>query len=102
MLANLYPLGGNPQVIEQNGGYEKIAVTDSATLEVYEGSDSIFVVMTVCAPQCSSCARVYNKEWKLLGRIPAPWPHAVFPEAWIEDKRIRWRDNTAQWDEEIQ
>lgn len=68
---------------------------------LYSG-DSIYIVETACAPICSSCVRVYNKEWKLLGRIPAPWPHAVFPEAWIEDKRIRWRDNTAQWDEEIQ
>ena len=92
MLANLYPLGGNPQVIEQNGGYEKIAVTDSATLEIYEGSDSIFVVMTVCAPQCSSCARVYNKEWQLLQTLTPPFS-SIFPLATIENGRIVWKDN---------
>lgn len=56
------------------------------------GSDSIVVIQTVCAPICSSCARVYNKEWKLLGYLTPPFKSA-FPEAYIEDGKICWRDN---------
>ena len=61
LIADLFHLGGAPQVMEQDSVYEKIALTDSTTLEVYQG-DSILVVFTACAPQCSSCARVYNKD----------------------------------------
>ena len=92
LLANLFPLGGNPHVIEQDGAYEKIAVTDSTTLEVYQGTDSIFVVMTACAPQCSSIARVYNKEWELIRTVTPPFS-SVFPLATIENGRIVWKDN---------
>ena len=56
--------------------------------------DSIIVIETACAPICSSRARVYNKEWKEIGTLRPPFEHAVFPEAYIEDKKIRWRDNT--------
>jgi len=93
LLADLFQIGGNPHVLEQEGLYEKIALTDSATLEVYK-SDTITVVMTVCAPQCSSCARVYNKEWQLI-RTPEPPFTTVFPLATInkETGRIEWTDN---------
>lgn len=92
LLANLIPLGGNPHVIEKDGAYEKIAVTDSTTLEVYQGTDSIFVVMTACAPHCSSIARVYNKEWNLIQTVTPPFS-SVFPLATIENGRIVWKDN---------
>lgn len=93
LLADLFQVGGHPQVVEQDGLYEKIALTDSATLEVYKG-DSITVVMTVCAPQCSSCARVYNKEWQLISSPEAPFS-SIFPLATMNKTtgHIEWTDN---------
>ena len=91
LLANLFQLGGNPHVEYQDGPYERIALTDSTTLEVYKG-DSILVVMTACAPQCSSCARVYNKEWQLIETLTPPFS-SVFPLATIENGRVVWKDN---------
>ena len=55
-------------------------------------ADSIYVIHTVCAPICSSHVRVYNKEWQSIGVVKAPFKSA-FPEAYIEDNRILWRDN---------
>lgn len=57
-------------------------------------ADSIIIIETACAPICSSIARVYNKEWKEVGRLQSPFDHPVFAEAYIEDDRILWRDNT--------
>lgn len=91
LLANLFQLGGNPHVEYQDGPYERIALTDSTMLEVYKG-DSILVVMTACAPQCSSCARVYNKEWQLIETLTPPFS-SVFPLATIENGRVVWKDN---------
>ena len=91
LIADLFQIGGDPQVVVQDGPYEKIALTDSTTLEVYKG-DSILVVFTACAPQCSSCARVYNKEWKLIENVTPPFS-SIFPLATIENSRIIWKDN---------
>ena len=91
LIAHLFQIGGDPQVVVQDGPYEKIALTDSTTLEVYKG-DSILVVFTACAPQCSSCARVYNKEWKLIENVTPPFS-SIFPLATIENGRIIWKDN---------
>ncbi len=91
LIADLFQIGGDPQVVVQEGPYEKIALTDSTTLEVYKG-DSILVVFTACAPQCSSCARVYNKEWKLIENVTPPFS-SIFPLATIENGRIIWKDN---------
>lgn len=85
-------VGGNPQVLEENGPYTRIALTDSTTMEVYEASDTILVVMTVCAPQCSSCARVYNKEWQIIKELTPPFK-SIFPLATIENGRVLWKDN---------
>lgn len=54
--------------------------------------DSIIVIHTVCAPICSSHARVYNKEWQEIGEL-TPTVKTAFPEAYIEDGRVLWRDN---------
>ena len=54
--------------------------------------DSIVVIHTVCAPICSSRVRVYNKEWQEIG-ILRPSFNSIFPEAYIEDGKIFWRDN---------
>lgn len=55
-------------------------------------NDSILVIHTVCAPICSSHVRVYNKEWKKIGVLKAPF-RSIFPEAYIEDGKLLWRDN---------
>lgn len=55
-------------------------------------ADSIIVIHTVCAPICSSHVRIYNKEWKEVGTMKAPFKSA-FPEAYIEDGKLLWRDN---------
>ena len=55
-------------------------------------SDSILVIHTVCAPICSSRVRVYNKEWQEIGILRPPF-RSVFPEAYIEDGKLLWRDN---------
>lgn len=92
ILADLFQVGGNPQVVYQDGAYERVALTDSTQLEVYKGADSILVVLTACAPQCSSCACIYNKEWKLIATPQSPTP-SIFPLATIENGRIVWKDN---------
>jgi len=94
LIADLFQIGGKPTVVEKEGSYERIALTDSTTLEVYQGTDSIFVVMTACAPQCSSCARIYNKEWQLISS-PTPPFTSIFPLATIDKTtgRIIWKDN---------
>ncbi len=92
ILADLFQVGGNPQVVYQDGAYERVALTDSTQLEVYRGADSILVVLTACAPQCSSCARIYNKEWKLIATPQSPTP-SIFPLATIENGQIVWKDN---------
>jgi len=91
LIADLIQMGGHPQILEKDSVYEKIALTDSTTLEVYKG-DSILVVFTACAPQCSSCARVYNKEWQLMQTVTPPFS-SIFPLATIENGRIVWKDN---------
>lgn len=91
LIPDLFQLKGHPEVVETVGPYTRVQVTDSATLEVYE-SDSILVVLTVCAPQCSSCARVYNKEWELIEKV-TPSVTSVFPLATFENGHIVWTDN---------
>ena len=91
-IMNLLRLSGHPEVVASDGGpYTRIELTDSTTLEIYE-ADSILVVMTSCAPQCSSCARIYNKEWHLLQTVEPPFS-SVFPLATIENGRIIWKNN---------
>lgn len=94
LLTNLFQMGGSPQIIEQDGPYEKVALTDSTTLEVFHTADSTIVVMTACAPQCSSCARVYNKEWIPIRTI-SPTLTSIFPLAIMDKKtgHIAWSDN---------
>lgn len=62
--------------------------------------DTLFVIYTACAPICSSNVRMLitlhrkKKDTIIEQSLPCPLPYAVFPEAYIEDRRIRWRDNT--------
>ena len=93
IIYNIFQLNGEAKVVEEAGGYTRIVLPDSVTLEVFK-SDSIVVVMTACAPQCSSCARIYNKEWELVRTITPPFS-SIFPLATMNKKngRITWTDN---------
>ena len=93
MLENYRKLGGKPEVMEQTEKYMHVSLSDSAYVEMYV-TDNILVVYTVCAPICSSCARVYNKEWEFLFPLEPPFV-SVFPLATMdrETGRIVWTDN---------
>lgn len=80
-------LNSNAVASELQNDYEVTSVRD--TLQT---NDSIIVIHTVCAPICSSHVRVYNKEWQYLGVLKAPFKSA-FPEAYIENNQLLWRDN---------
>lgn len=54
--------------------------------------DSVIVIHTVCAPICSSRVRVLNKEGVEMGILRPPF-RSAFPEAYIEDGKLLWRDN---------
>ena len=71
----------------------KIAAEDVTSVrDTLITNDSIIVIHTVCAPICSSYARVYNKEWEEIGTLKPPFK-SPFPEAYIEDGKVLWRDN---------
>ena len=78
------------------GNYCRYIMQDSGVLEVLEYPDSALVVETVCAPICSSTARVYNKVSNALIRVVPPTCSGIFPYAWIENGELHWRDNTEQ------
>ena len=80
-------LNSNAVASELQNDYEVTSVRDTLMT-----NDSILVIHTVCAPICSSHVRVYNKEWQYLGALKAPFKSA-FPEAYIENNKLIWRDN---------
>ena len=80
-------LNSNAVASELQNDYEVTSVRDTLLT-----NDSILVIHTVCAPICSSHVRVYNKEWQYLGVLKAPFESA-FPEAYIENNKLLWRDN---------
>lgn len=71
---------------------EVACATPSSIRDTLITNDSIIVIHTICAPICSSHARVYNREWQEIGVLKAPFKSA-FPEAYIEEGKILWRDN---------
>ena len=85
----LQPLYASATIHEQSEPpyTEPISKRDTLVL-----GDSIMVIHTVCAPICSSHVRVYNKEWLLIGEAKPPF-RSAFPEAYIEDGKLLWRDN---------
>lgn len=93
LLLDISRMGGAPEVLQEEGPYVHIQLADSASLEMYLG-DSIIIVTTICAPQCSSCARVYNKEWQLVQTLTPTTP-SIFPLAAIDPKtgKVMWKDN---------
>ena len=80
-------LNSNAVASELQNDYEVTSVRDTLLT-----NDSILVIHTVCAPICSSHVRVYNKEWQYLGALKAPFKSA-FPEAYIKNNKLLWRDN---------
>ena len=80
-------LNSNLVASELQNDYEVTSVRDTLLT-----NDSILVIHTICAPICSSHVRVYNKEWQYLGALKAPFKSA-FPEAYIENNKLLWRDN---------
>ena len=80
-------LNSNAVASELQNDYEVTSVRDTLLT-----NDSILVIHTVCAPICSSHVRVYNKGWQYLGVLKAPFKSA-FPEAYIENNQLLWRDN---------
>ena len=80
-------LNSNAVASELQNDYEVTSVRDTLLT-----NDSILVIHTICAPICSSHVRVYNKEWQYLGALKAPFKSA-FPEAYIENNKLIWRDN---------
>lgn len=71
---------------------EPTFVAPTSVRDTLVGADSIIVIHTVCAPICSSHVRIYDKEWKEIGILKAPF-QSPFPEAYILDGKILWRDN---------
>lgn len=94
IVAALFKLGGEPEVVVNEPPYARVVLNDNATLETYEYAqgDTVLVVLTVCAPECSSCARIYNKEGEVVRTITPPF-ESVFPIAMIEDSIPVWKDN---------
>ena len=80
-------LNSNAVASEPLDNDEVTSVRDTILL-----GDSVVVIHTLCAPICSSCVRVYNKEWQFLGNLTPPIKTA-FPEAYIEEGKLLWRDN---------
>lgn len=83
--------------------YTRYTLADSCYAEVYHyyplfetekqsrAADSTLVVTTVCAPICSSCARVYNKEGELIRQELGA---TLFSQASIVDGELIWTDQT--------
>ena len=94
-IADATALGGNPVVEEESARYSRIRMADSCYIEVQNYGDNILVVQTVCAPVCSSCVRIYNKEWQLLREV-RPAKECTFPLATIRNGQLFWQDNTIE------
>ena len=93
LLSNYRTLGGKVQLLDEGDRYVRVSLSDSAFIELFL-TDNILVVYTACAPKCSSCARVYNKEWEFLYPITPPF-QSLFPLATLDKEtgRIIWTDN---------
>ena len=93
ILTNYRELGGQTEITADKGPYYRLELADSAVIE-YFMADKITVAYTVCAPVCSSCVRVYNKDWEFISTINPPFT-SVFPLATIDQEtgQIHWTDN---------
>ncbi|MBR1427097.1 MAG: hypothetical protein IJ581_06555 [Paludibacteraceae bacterium] len=93
LLNQLSFMGGEVGIMNQ-GAYTRLTL-DSCVVEAWDyPGDSVLVVQTVCAPICSSHARIIDKGGKTVRNIVPPYPHAVFPEASIREGVLVWEDHT--------
>ena len=98
LVGSYRQLGGEVKVLDETDNYLRVSMADTAFVEVFvdapEMRDKIIFVYTACAPKCSSCARVYNKEWELLFPLTPPF-RSIFPLATIDKAtgRVIWTDN---------
>ena len=93
IIVDVQAMGGSPEVEIEEGAYAKVRLADSCYLETYHFGDSILLVQTVCAPLCSSVARMYDSQWTLLHPLPAPDAYTL-PQAFIDNNgAIRWQEN---------
>ena len=93
IIADVQAVGGSPEVEIEEGAYAKVRLADSCYIETYHYGDSILLVQTVCAPLCSSVARMYDSRWTLLHSVPAPDTYTL-PQAFINTNGIiRWQEN---------
>lgn len=69
-----------------------VSYEPTSTCDTLYCGDSIIIIHTVCAPICSSRARIFNKDWQEIGILRAPF-NSIFPEAYIQDGKVLWRDN---------
>lgn len=100
LMSFVQNLGGSPEITEETDDHVRIRMADSCYYDIHMAQDTIVVIQTACAPICSSCVRVYNKEWEELHQL---WPtvSGIFPEAAYRDGQVYWTDNTAMYlDEE--
>lgn len=77
---------------QQTATAEQQSTEFSSSRDTLLTNDSILVIHTVCAPICSSHVRIYNKDWQEIGVLKAPFK-STFPEAYIENGKLLWRDN---------
>ncbi|MBR6508249.1 MAG: hypothetical protein IKT19_01850 [Paludibacteraceae bacterium] len=96
IVAMLTAMQAPPVQQVNDGNYQRYVTQDSCVIEVLDYGKKALVVQTVCAPICSSSARMYNtKSNKLIREIKPPF-EGVFPYAWIENGTLHWQDNTTE------
>lgn len=95
LQAALLQMGSVTEVVAQDGPLTKYRMADSCYIETYcYPTDSFLVVETVCAPVCSSRARVYSKENESVLHECLPDSTMLFPEAHINrEGQLVWSDN---------
>ena len=87
-----YSFAEQTTIREANNGSDSEATYTKSTRDTIAFGDSIVIIHTVCAPICSSHVRVYNKEGELHAILKPPFKSA-FPEAYLENGKVLWRDN---------
>ncbi len=96
IIAFLTAMGSVPTRIVDEGNYQRYLTKDSCTIEVLDYGKKALVVQTVCAPICSSSARLYSTKTNKVVKELQPTVSGVFPYAWIENGELHWRDNTTE------
>lgn len=72
-----------------------VPYSTTSTRDTLIAGDSVIIIHTVCAPVCSSSARAYTRDGQLIATLYPPF-RSPFPEAYIQDGKLLWRDNLPQ------